>query len=144
MKSLHFLTLGLLGLPLPTSKPLDFIALRLLGLPRGFLCQPANDWISLLWGYWCYLRAPFANQEIFGFHCLRTTRATSGLPFPTSKSLDFIALGLLGLPLLWVYRGYLGATTANQQIHPFYYFGATEATLGLPSPTSKSLEGIAM
>ena len=38
-------------------------------LPRGPLCQPAISWISLLWGYWGYLGAPFANQQIFGFHC---------------------------------------------------------------------------
>ena len=38
------------ALPLPTSRSLNLIALGLLGLPRGHHCQPANPWISLLWG----------------------------------------------------------------------------------------------
>ena len=42
----------------------------------GLPCQRANPWMSVLWAYW----------------------ACPGLTLPTSKSLDIIALGLLGLP----------------------------------------------
>ena len=45
----------------------------LLGLPWSFLCERANHWISLLWGYWSYLGATFANKQIIG--------ATCGLPW---------------------------------------------------------------
>ena len=72
-----------LGLSLPTSKSLDFNSMGLLGLPWGCLCQRANDWISLLWGYWGYLRATFANEQIIRFHCFGATGATLGLPLPT-------------------------------------------------------------
>ena len=61
-------TLGLpLGLPVPTSTSLDFIAMGLVGLPWGSLRQRPNDWISLLWGYWGYLGATGANEQIIGF-----------------------------------------------------------------------------
>ena len=39
-----------------------------------------------------------ANQQVLGFHIFEATGATSGLPLPNSKSLDFIASGLLVLP----------------------------------------------
>ena len=67
-----------------------------LGLP----CQRAHPWIPLLWAYWAYL----------------------GPTLPTSKSLDSIALGLLGLP--WAYL-------AKEQILGFHWFGPTGPTLGL-------------
>ena len=94
--------------PVTESAILDFNALGLLDLPRGYLCQPANHLNSLLSG---------------------ATGATLRLLLPTNKSVEFIALGLLGLPWgylcqpanhwkswIWGYRGYLGATFANQQI----------------------------
>ena len=122
----------------------------LLELPEGYLCQRANHWVSLLWGYWGYLGATFANEQIIGFHCYGATGATLGMPLPTSKSLDFFAMGLLGLPwgylcqranhwltLLWGYWAYLGATFAKEQIIGFNCYGAAGATLGLPLPTSK-------
>ena len=80
------------------------------GYHRGPLCQPANPCITLLWGYWGYLGAPFANQQILGLQALgleglpqgtlcqpanpwitssRATGATSGHPLPISKSLDY-------------------------------------------------------
>ena len=111
-----------LGPILPTSKSLDSIALGLLGLPWAYLgnehilgfhcsgptgltlglpCQPTNHWIPLLWAYWAYL----------------------GPTLPTSKSLDSIALGLLGLH--W-------ASHVKEQILGFHWFGPTGPTLGLP------------
>ena len=71
---------------------------------------------------------------------------------PTSKSLDSIALRLLGLPwsylcqqanhwipLLWIYSGYLGATFAIEPITRFHCSGASGASFRLPSPT-KTIE----
>ena len=46
-------------------------------------------------------RATFANEQITGFRCHGATGATLGLPVPTGHSLDYIGLGLLGLP--WGY-----------------------------------------
>ena len=63
----HGATAATLGRPLPTSTPLDFFAMGLLGLPWGYICQRADHWIALLWGYWGFL----------------------GLPLLTSRSLDF-------------------------------------------------------
>ena len=151
-----------MGLPLPTSKSLGFIALGLLGLPWGYLCQRVDHWTSLLWGYLCQrtdnwisllwgcsgnLPATLANEQILGLQRSRATRATLGLPLPTSKSLDFIAPGLLGLPwdylcqranhwisLLQGYWGYLGATFANEKIIGFHCSGYW-GYLGLPLPT---------
>ena len=70
-------------------------------------------YISLLWGYWGYLGAAFANEQRIGFHCSGATGAALGLPFTTSKSLDFVAYIALGL------LGYLEATFANKQIIRF-------------------------
>ena len=106
-KSLDFCfgaTGATLGLPLPTSKPLNFIAMGLLGLPWGYLCQRANHLISLLWGYWDYLGATFATEQIIGFHGFGAAGATLGLPLLTSKSLHFIAMGLLVLPWGYLYQ----------------------------------------
>ena len=66
-----------------------------LGLP----CQQATPWISLLQDYWAYL----------------------GSTLPTSKSLDIIALGLLGLP--WPYL-------AKKQLLGYHCSGPTWPTLG--------------
>ena len=65
-------------------------------------------------------------------------------------------MGLLGLPwvylchlanhwisLLWGNGGYLRATFANEELIGLHCYGATGATLGLPLPTSKSLDCIA-
>ena len=122
----------------------------LLRLPWGYLCQQANHWISLLRGYWGYLGATFANKHIIGFHCYGETGATLELPLPTSKSLDFNAMGLLGLPwsylcrrgnrwisLLCGYWGYLGATFANEQIVGFHCYGETGATFANQTPLFK-------
>ena len=120
-----------IGAPFANQQILGLQALGLLGLPRGTLCQPANPWITSsratgatsghplptsksldykLYGYWGYLGAPFANQQILGLQALgllglprgtlcqpanpwmtrsRATGATSGHPLPTSKSLDY-------------------------------------------------------
>ena len=95
------------GLPLPISDSLNYSSLGLLGLPRGYLCQPgnhlitvlwgysldysalglprgylrqpANHWNTVLWGYCGYLGATFATQQIIG-------GATMGLPLPIGKS----------------------------------------------------------
>ena len=97
------------------------------GFTVGLPCQPANHWIPLLLTYWAYL----------------------GHTLPTSKSLDAIALGLLGLP--WAYLakeqilgfhwfGPTGPTLAhlaNKQMIGFHCAGPTEPTLGLPcQPTN--------
>ena len=50
------------GLPLPANKSLDFIASGLLGLHRGYHCQPASHWISLLQGYWGYIGATICQS----------------------------------------------------------------------------------
>ena len=113
-----------LGLPLPTSKSLEYIALGLLGLPWGYLCQRANHWntgswatgstlgLALptsrsleyrLWGYWGYLGATFANEHIISIQAVELL----GLPW-----------GYLGQranhwnTLLWGYCGCLGASFA--------------------------------
>ena len=129
--------MGLLGLPwayLGNEHTPGFHCSGPSGPTWGPPCQPANHWIALLFSYAAYL----------------------GHTLPTSKSLDAIALGLLGLP--W---GYL----ANEQILGFHSFGANGPTLGLPCqpethqipllwaywayldlalPTSKSLDSTAL
>ena len=95
-----------LGVPLPASKSLDFIALGLLRLLSGYICQRANRLVPLLWGHWGYLgvslptrksldsvalgllglpSAHLANEQIVRFHCSRPTRANLGLPLPTRQ-----------------------------------------------------------
>ena len=57
-----------------------------------------NRWNPLLWDYWGYLGATFANEQVIGYHWSGATGATLALPLPTSKSLDAIALVLLVPP----------------------------------------------
>ena len=143
--------------PVTESVILHFIALVATGPTSSYLCQPANPWISLLWGYWGYLGAPVANEQFFGCHCFGATWGYLGVPFANQQIFDFIALGATGptssylcrpanpwISLLWGYWGYLGAPFANQQILELHCFGATGATSGPPLPTSKSLDFIAL
>ena len=51
---------------------------------------------TLLRAYSGLPRAYLANEQIIGLHCFRPTRAYLGPTLPTSKSLDYIASGLLG------------------------------------------------
>ena len=115
-----------MGLPLPTSKLPESVTLWLSGLPWGYLRQRANPWISLHGGWRGYLGAIFAKQQIVGLHW-----AALELLFPTCKSLNFIALGLPGLP--W-------ATFTNDQIIGCHCSCAIQAALGLPLPANKSIE----
>jgi hypothetical protein len=139
------------GNPFRNRCPVSVHLLRLLELPRGTLCQPANPWIpssrateatsghplptskSLdykLLGYWSYLGAPFANQQILGFQALGLLGLPRGIlcqpanPWITSSR-------LLGLP-----RG-----TLCQPANPWITSSrATGATSGHPLPTSKPLD----
>ena len=86
----------------------EFIALGLLGLPRARLANHQNHWNSFFWAYWAYLGPTLPTSKIIGIHCSGPTGPTSGLPCQPAKSLECIALGLLGLP-----RAHL----ANQQNH---------------------------
>merc|ERR1711903_170130 len=76
-------------------KSKDFIASGLLGLPRGYPCQPANPWISLLRGYWGYLGATLANQQILGFHCFGAT-GVLGATLANQQILGFHCFGATG------------------------------------------------
>ena len=86
-----------LGLPLPRSKSMHFVAIGLLGLPCAYLCQRAHHRVSPLWGYWGYLGPTFTSEPIIGLNCSGVTVTTLGLP-----SLDQIALGLLELPCAYL------------------------------------------
>ena len=99
-------------------------------------CPRANHWITLLRAYSGLHRAYLANQQIIGIHCFGPTRAYLAPTLPTSKSLEYIASGLLGptsgLPcqppnhwntLLRAYSGLPRAYLANQQIIGIHCFG---------------------
>ena len=152
---------GYLGATPANEQIIGIQALGLLGLPWGYLCQRANHWntssgatgatlgLPLLTsksleyrfrGYWGYLGATLANEQIIGIQALGllglpwgylcqqanhwnagsgVTGPILGLPSPTSKSLEY---------RLWGYRGYLKATFANGQIVGMQALGL----LGLP------------
>jgi len=89
-----------LGLALPTIK----IGIHCsgptgptLGLPWAYLANQQNHWNSLLWAYWAYRGPTLPTSKIIGMHCSGITGPTSGSPCQPTKSLEFIALGLLVL-----------------------------------------------
>ena len=104
-----------LALFLPTSKSLEFIALGAVvppwgyianergmaihcsGASSGYICQPATQRNPLLYGYWGYLRATHANQQIIGTHCSGATLARLGIHLPKEQVIG-IQSGLRGLP----------------------------------------------
>ena len=133
------------GLPCQPTKSLDFIALSILGLPRAYLANHQNHWNSLLWAYWAYLGLALPTIKIIGIQCSGPTGPTLALLCQPAKSLEFIALGLVGLPraylanqqnhwnaLLWDYWAYLGLTLPTNKITGIHCFGPTGPSSGLP------------
>ena len=97
-------------------KSLGFIVLGPLGLPRGYLRQGATPWVSLFWGYWIYLEATFAIEQILRFHCSAVTRRVS---------------------LVWGHWGYLSiAIIATQSLLYHFFFAICRATTRANSPTN--------
>ena len=70
------------------------------------LLRNQSSCISLLWELLGLPRAtigaPFANQQILGFHCFGATGATIGAPFANQQILEFLAMqSLLCIHCYW-------------------------------------------
>ena len=106
------------------------MAAGLLGGPRAYLDNQQNHWNPLRWAYWAYLGPTLPTSKIIGTHCSGPTGPTLGIPWQPAKSLESIALGLLGL---------LGPTLAASKI---IGINCSRPTWGLPRaylPTNKNI-----